>query len=104
MPRFLSSTVAAPSAPSVAMNTNASGKPAKYANTPDALETTRRSMPLGLPAITAVASQIPNKAPRSEVQSARTRLFSKAALYSGDVNVDLKFANVRPPLLVVTEP
>ena len=81
-----------------------SGKPAKYANTPDALETTRRSMPPGLPAITAAASQTPNKAPRTEVHSARTRLFSNAALYSGDVNVALKLSNVRPPPLVVSEP
>ena len=76
----LSSTVTTPSVPSVAMNANASGTPAKYASTPDALETMRRSIPPGLPAITAAASQIPKTAPAIDVHSARMRLFLNAVL------------------------
>ena len=45
----------------------------------------RCSMPPGLPATTAAASQVPKTAPTSDVQSDRIRLFLNASLYGGRV-------------------
>jgi hypothetical protein len=53
---------------------------------------------------TAAASQVPNAAPTSEVQTDRIRLFLKASLYPVESHVCLKFDHVNWLLSVVSEP
>ncbi len=53
---------------------------------------------------TAAASQVPKKAPTTEVQRDRIRLFLNASLNAGDDHVILKFENVNWLLSVVSDP
>src|ERR1700756_698015 len=108
-PRSLRITVTTPRLPKVAIQMNASGAPAKYAKTREALETRRRSRPLGLPATTAAAIASPARAGPSEAHRERIRLFSSGLRYCDWLKIALKFDHVRwfgvpGPLLVVSAP
>jgi hypothetical protein len=86
------------------MKANASGTPAKYASTPEALWVTRCKRPPGFAVTTAAASQVPKTAPTADVQTDRITLFLKAVLYDWESHVSLKLAHVSWLLSVVTDP